>query len=135
MAKEEKTTKTQLIVERGDGELWGRITVKGNLVVDSAKTLETLKKKFKASAYEIEGVKIDDFEISYDLTSFFEQFSFLNISDIAKRTGINPGLMRQYASGVKFPSEDRVKDIEEAIRNIGKELSKIKLHKPQKETA
>ena len=43
--------------------------------------------------------------------------------------------MRQYSSGLKFPSEERVKEIESAIREIGKELSKIKLHKRDREYA
>lgn len=38
--------------------------------------------------------------------------------------------MRQYATGIKFPSEERVKQIQEAIRTIGKELAKIKIVKP-----
>jgi hypothetical protein len=39
--------------------------------------------------------------------------------------------MSHYASGIKFPSEERVKEIEAAIREIGKELSKVKLHKAE----
>jgi len=39
--------------------------------------------------------------------------------------------MRQYAAGIKFPSLERVKRIEGAIRSIGKELARIRLHKAQ----
>lgn len=124
-------TKTQLIVEKSGGERWGRIKVKGNLIVDFAPSLESLKKKLKALAFDFEEVEITDFEVSYDLTSFFEQYP-INISDVAKKSGINPGLMRQYASGNKYPSEERGKEIENAIHEIGRELVKVKLHKPQK---
>lgn len=133
MKKENLYVKTQLIVEKSDGELWGRAKIKGNLIVDSAKTIQQLKKQLKELAYELENVEIEDFEVSYDLTTFFENHSYLNITDVAKRAGINAALMRQYASGVKFPSEERVNEIEKAIHQIGKELTKVKLHKTQKE--
>jgi hypothetical protein len=121
----------QLIVEKKDGELWGRVTIKGTLVYDYSNNLQSLKNKLKELIFEFENIKVDDFEVSYDLSSFFESHSYLNISDIAKRSDINPTLMRQYAVGIKFPSADRVKKIEDAIREIGKELTKIKLHKPE----
>lgn len=135
MRKATEKTALQLIVEKHDGELWGRTKVRGNLITDSAQTLDALKKQMKELVYDFENVEVEDFEVSYDLTSFFEQYSFLNISDVAKRASINPTLMRQYASGKKFPSEERVHEIENAIRAIGKELSKVKLHKAQKELA
>jgi hypothetical protein len=36
--------------------------------------------------------------------SLFQQFDFLNIGKVAKRVGINVGLLLQYASQVKYPS-------------------------------
>jgi hypothetical protein len=105
------------------------------LIVDSASSLEVLKKKLVKLTKQIENIEVNAFVVSYDLTSFFEEYSFLSISDIASKIGINPSLMRQYAQGIKFPSADRVKEIESAIRQIGKELSKVKLHKAEKEYA
>lgn len=127
--------KAQLIVERGDGELWGRITIKGNLIVDSAKNLESLKKKIKSLALDFENVDIIEFEVTYDLISFFEQYAYLNVSEIAKKAGISPAMMLHYTSGTKFPSAERVKQIESAIKEIGRELTKVKLHKAQKQLA
>jgi hypothetical protein len=125
-------TKTSLIIERYGGELWGRVKVKGNLITDSATSFDALKKQMKKLISDFENVEVEDFEVSYDLTSFFEQYSFLNISDLAKRAGINPALMRQYVSGNKFPSKQRVQEIESAVKSIGKELIKVRLHKSQK---
>lgn len=130
-----QTQKLQLTVEKSDGELWGRVKVKGNLIVDSATTLEALKKKIKSLVLDFENIEVQDFEIKYDLTSFFESYPYIGIAQIASKSGINYGLMRQYATGTKYPSEDRVKKIEEAIHQIGKELTKVKLHKPQKQVA
>jgi hypothetical protein len=122
----------QLVIEKHNGKLWGRVKLNGNLMVDYAGNLVTLKKKLIKLAYTTEKIQIEDFEVSYDLVAFFESHVYLTINDIALRVGINNSLMRQYAAGIKYPSESRVKQIEDAIRLIGKELSKVKLHKPQK---
>jgi hypothetical protein len=121
----------KMIVEKTDDGFWGRVDINNNLISDYAPSLDLLKRQMKKIVYDIEQVQVEDFEITYDLTSFFEEFSFLNISDIGKRADVNSALMRQYAAGIKFPSLERVKRIEGAIRSIGKELARIRLHKAQ----
>ncbi len=81
----QKQSKLPLVVERSDGELWGRVKVKGNLIVDSADNLNALTKKLKTLILDIESVEVEDFEVSYDLTSVFEQYSYLNISEVASK--------------------------------------------------
>jgi transcriptional regulator with XRE-family HTH domain len=134
MATAKRLSKTQLIVERSDGSLFGRVTVNNNLIVDYADTIQSLKKQLKTLVYEFENIEVEEFDVVYDLTSFFIAHP-LNIGDVAKKAGINQSLMRQYASGNKFPSAERLKQIEDAIHQIGKELTKIKLTKPQREYA
>ena len=63
-----------------------------------------------------------DFSYQYDLQSFFEYFSFLNVTDIAKRAGINPSLMRQYARGIKNAGEKTYARLSGCIGEIAKEL-------------
>ena len=63
-----------------------------------------------------------EFTYKYDLQSFFNYFSFLNVSDIAKRSGVNPSLMRQYASGIKNAGEKTYIRLASCIQNIGREL-------------
>lgn len=58
----------------------------------------------------------------YDLQSFFDYFSFLNISEIARRSGINPSLMRQYVSGNKAAGEKTYSKLSACITNISNEL-------------
>ncbi len=135
MSGKANAIKPQLIVEKSDGTLWGRVKVNGNLIVDSASTLDKLKNKMKNLIFDFEELKVDDFILSFDLTTFFEQYPFINIMEIANKSGINYGLMRQYSIGYKFPSEERVRKIEDTIREIGRQLSKIKLHKAQKAVA
>ncbi len=64
-----------------------------------------------------------EFEWTYDLESFFNYFSFLNISAIAQLAGINPSLMRQYASGAKKAGEKTYKRLSACVDNIAKELA------------
>lgn len=82
--------------------------------------LEESKKDVQAHGGNVFPV---EFVYKYDLQSFFEYFSFLNVSDIAKRAGINPSLMRQYARGIKTAGEKTYGKLSACIDNISKELS------------
>lgn len=62
------------------------------------------------------------FEYKYDLRSFFNYFSFLNVTEIAKRAGINPSLMRQYTSGVKVAGETTYRKLSSCVAQIKSEL-------------
>lgn len=68
------------------------------------------------------------FSYQYDLQSFFEYFSFLNVSDIAKRAGINPSLMRQYTAGIKRAGEKTYSRLSACIESITKELQAASFH-------
>jgi hypothetical protein len=46
---------------------------------------------------------------------------------IAEPAGMNPGLLRQYASGVKFPSVAQAQKVEDAIQELAKELGAVSL--------
>lgn len=63
-----------------------------------------------------------EFAYQYDLQSFFNYFSFLNVTEIAKRAGINPSLMRQYTSGVKKAGEKTYERLTVCMSNIKKDL-------------
>lgn len=56
----------------------------------------------------------------------FDKFPELNATQIAKGLGINEGLMRQYISGIKHPSFERILEIENYIHKLGEEL--LNLH-------
>ncbi len=63
-----------------------------------------------------------EFRYQYDLQSFFDYFSFLNVTEIARRAGINPSLMRQYVSGIKNAGEKTYERLSECIGRITKDL-------------
>jgi len=122
-----KPHKLILILEKEGGKLWGRVSVGDNLIIDSATTLLTLERKIKKVLKDFEGLTDVEFDYAYDLTVFFERFSFLNQSRIAELAGINPGLIRQYSSGHKQPSKEQVGKIENAIRKIATQLKSVQL--------
>jgi hypothetical protein len=114
-----------LIIERSaDENIWGRVLYDDNLLVDSAKSLEALEKKFQRLLERFHNIDTSQikFRIGYDLAAFFEHKPYLNISAIAKEAGINPALMRQYVSGNKSASAERVKKIEQVINRLGNDL-------------
>ena len=72
-----------------------------------------------------EGKEVPELEFTYkyDMQSFFDYFSFLNVSKVAELAGINPSLMRQYTSGVANAGQKQYDKIRVAIGKISKDLS------------
>ena len=116
-----KKIKLDLIFERGPGdELTGRVTYNDNLIVDQANSVQELEENMKRLLQDFEDVHPEtvDFVRFHDVYALFDDFEFLKITSIAKHAGINPGLLRQYASGVKHPSARQAKKIEETIHRL-----------------
>ena len=94
-------------------------------------TAETAKKDMLKSYAEIkeiqaeEGLEVPelDFLYKYDMQSFFNYFSFLNVTKVAELAGINVSLMRQYTSGVATAGQKQYDKIRVAVEHISKELS------------
>lgn len=136
MKSKTSPTKLDIVIERHDGVLWGRIENRGNFtptpygnntweVIDNLKELITDYVKHEGKHDKFWN-KIDvnnlDFEFSYDLQAYFQEHDYLNITSVAKFAGLNPGLVRQYASGVKFPSNEQANKLRVAINKIATEL-------------
>lgn len=133
--------KLEVIVEKNDGLLWGRVEISGQLFTPYRETIEKLLENLKElitdhtqnegkaemffANLNVENLNI---EIKYDLEAFFTEHGYLKISSIAEYAGINPGLVRQYASGVKHPSAEQAKKIETAIHKIGNDLQQVELY-------
>lgn len=63
---------------------------------------------------------------NYTIQDFFKKFG-VSQKAVAEKAEISVGMMRQYACGVKEPSEERLKIIQKAIRSIGKDLKNVSL--------
>ncbi|KQS27141.1 hypothetical protein ASG33_19260 [Dyadobacter sp. Leaf189] len=119
-----------MIVEGQDGSLWGRLVYDDDLIVDQASSIEELEMKMKkllSDFHDLDAKQIV-FNIEYDLIAFFEEFRFLNITEIAKASGLNGSLVRQYATGKKFPSAKQAEKLESAVRHLGQRLSNVHIY-------
>ena len=122
--------KIPLIIESVETDsYWGRVQFEDNLLVENAASISMLEKKMKSLLKEWHNVEITkiSFDLQYDIAGLFDEKKYLNSAVIAERAGINKSLMRQYASGLKFPSMERAKEIEKVIHEMGKEMLVIKL--------
>lgn len=69
-----------------------------------------------------ESFEYDDAEPS-KLQTFFLTHKELNLSEFAKRIGINATLLRNYVNGFKRPSRQREEEILNSIHAIGREYA------------
>ena len=102
---------------------------------DSERLRSASAKQRAAFRLSFGGLRWDeiDEDLSYD--SIFEpqahllhgttKFKSLNMSEVARRLGIQQSLMAAYMNGSKKPSAEREKLIREEIRKIGQELLEI----------
>jgi hypothetical protein len=136
------SSKLQLIIEKGSGsELWGRVEGKGDFLPTTIGKNETeIKKNIRMliQDYLEHGGASDKFwkkvnpktvelKVVYEIAAFFDIHSYLNISSVAERAGLNKGLVRQYASGVKRPSKVQATRISATIKALAKELQSVEL--------
>ncbi|MBP3756654.1 MAG: hypothetical protein J6I61_05165 [Prevotella sp.] len=69
---------------------------------------------------------VPDVEITerkFDVGAFFSYYPFFNITSFARFTGLNPTQVRQYASGVRQPTAQKKKQLNEAIQTVIQTLS------------
>lgn len=57
--------KLDLIIERGEEGIWGRVTYKKKLLTDSGKTVDELEEMLKALLLEFEGVDPEALQFNY----------------------------------------------------------------------
>ena len=89
-----------------------------------AKSKEMITEEGKPLSNEVEHI---DVTFKYDLQSFFNYFDWINVSQFAKKAGINESKMRQYKNGLAFAGESTTKKILDTIKNIGAELQSATL--------
>lgn len=95
------------------------------------------RQNFECSSMGIHWLELDE-DLSYEgffqskeeeqkseLYAFFKSFPEINVSKLARRMGISQSLMASYICGVKKPSAERLKEIENTVRNLGQELFSV----------
>jgi len=86
---------------------------------------ETIKAYGKQVPKELQGAIA--FTYKYDIASIFDYFGMLDATNLAKKIGINPSLLRQYKSGITTASDKQKQKIETGLHQLGRELLSIRL--------
>lgn len=63
----------------------------------------------------------------FDVGSMFSYYSYLNMSAVAAKMGINASLLRKYAAGICKPSQKRLAAMQQCIKTISEELNAVSL--------
>lgn len=100
----------------------------GYSVDEAKKEMLTALEEIK-EIYKEEGMPISEtlanltIEYKYDMQSFFNYFSWINISKLSEKVGINGSLLRRYKNGLAFASERQCAKIQDSMQQLGNELS------------
>ena len=117
-------------VVKGDGFVYSTAGNNETEIRDNLKDLITDFLENEGKEMKVwDGITVNDivFEFVYDLSAFFDTFEAIKISSLAKNSGINQSLMRQYATGSKQPSVQQAKKIEMAIHQLGQSLMNVRV--------
>jgi len=131
---------TIALIEKGKDGTFGIFTPDINsTIIGEGNTVAEAKSDFENSVREIiqfykedgkelpEELKDVQFVYKYDIASMFNYYNWINVSQFAKKAGINPSLMRQYRIGKTYISENQIGKIERVLHSLGNELAAIKL--------
>ncbi|MFI3258962.1 MAG: DUF2442 domain-containing protein [Rikenellaceae bacterium] len=125
----------KIFITTKDGkELWQSISWYPRLLSST----EQERAEFRINAFGIRWDNIDE-DVSFESFTYeqreptnevaqtFNRLKEINVSKLAERMGINQSLLASYICGAKKPSQERKKEIETALHNLGNELIKIRL--------
>jgi predicted RNase H-like HicB family nuclease len=108
------------------------INAQGNSVEEAKANLQEAINDY-VSMYKETGkpvpreINSPEFEYKYDLASFFNYFDCLNITNLAKKAGVNASLLSQYKNKITFASEKQTKKLQYSINMLGSELAAVRL--------
>ena len=101
-------------------------------VFTTGKTISELNRNLTEALnlyFEDDGLTVDkkNINLEIDLKQFFQFYRVINAKFLADRIGMNPTLLSQYVQGRKKPSAVQTEKILHGIREIGRELSDLRL--------
>lgn len=131
--------KVKVLIEKDDNGFSAFVTNFKSTIIGTGKSVDEAKEDLMNSIEEVramyadEGVASPDnlenlsFEYKYDISAFFNAFSFINMSKFAERIGISPSLMRHYKAGDTYISSAQAKKIEAGLHQLARELQAVSL--------
>lgn len=109
---------------------WGGLAGAGRTAREAMADIAVARDEMREILAE-KGKEMDDLEFSFrfDIGSLFDYYSYLNIEGFAKRLGISPTVMRQYATSKRNPSQARIDQIQKGLSEIASEMQSIAVAK------
>lgn len=133
--------KLELVLEKGDGEWWGRLEGVPNAhLYTSGTTVDEVTENLRdllADYLENEGQhEVDwrmvspatvEFNYTYDMTSFAEAFEALQAGVLSEKSGLEEALVQEVVNGTRRPSLEQARRIEAALHELGQSLLQVSL--------
>lgn len=94
---------------------------------DFSNSIEEVKEVYIANGDEVPADLLQTPVFKFDLSSFFEYYSFINVSAFAKMVGINSSLMRQYKKGNTYISNAQLEKIQNFVNAMGADFQRLRL--------
>ena len=94
---------------------------------DFFNSIEEIKGVYQESGEEVPASLVEKPTFKFDLASFFEYYSFINVTAFAKMIGINGSLMRQYKKGNTYISDVQLQKIQAFVNNMGTDFQGLRL--------
>ncbi len=130
--------KLKVVIEPTKDGLWAHVPALPGCISYGKDFGEIKSNLCEAIELHIEGMQEDgeaiplvngfdkNLQFNFDLSTFFEQFP-IAISGFDSKFGIDASLLRQYVTGKKYLSLKQTIKIQDAIRNIGREISNVSI--------
>lgn len=113
--------------EENESSLIGTGTTVSEAKDDFFNSIQEVIETLEAMGEQVPDYLLGEPEFKFDLASFFEYYSILNVSAFARFVGINDALMRQYKKGNTYISESQLSKIEKGIHTLGQEFASLRL--------
>lgn len=85
-----------------------------------------MKETYQEHGDEIPAELLENPVFKFDLSSFFEYYSFINVTAFAKMIGINGSLMRQYKKGGTYISDSQLEKIQTFVNRMGADFQSLR---------
>ena len=94
---------------------------------DFLNSIEEMKEVYQEHGDDIPAELLEAPAFRFDLSSFFEYYSFINVTAFAKMIGINGSLMRQYKKGNTYISNTQLEKIQNFVNTMGADFQRLRL--------
>lgn len=94
---------------------------------DFFNSMEEMKETYQEHGDEVPAELLEAPVFKFDLSSFFEYYSFINVTAFAKMIGINGSLMRQYKKGDTYISNSQLEKIQTFVNKMGADFQSLRL--------